>query len=135
MRSSMVFLQRGPKTLIKRMTELLAKLTRPRIVKSQPLPIPLMMGAVTREPTQENMFRMKLLRATPSEDFLGMNSVNMVVTILKMSIDPIPKKKFAIIWREVDLISNCGPFPRSCKTVNIPERAKTLPCPHSNRTR
>ena len=97
MRSSMVFLQRGPKTLIKRMTELLAKLTRPRIVKSQPLPIPLMMGAVTREPTQENMFRMKLLRATPSEDFLGMNSVNMVVTILKMSIDPIPKKKFAII--------------------------------------
>jgi hypothetical protein len=56
-----------------------------------------MMGAVTTDPTQEKMFRMKLLSATPSEDFLGMNSVNMVVTILKINIEPIPKKKFAII--------------------------------------
>jgi hypothetical protein len=79
------------------MTELLAKLTTPRMVKSHPLPMPLIMGAVTRDPTQEKIFRMKLLRATPSEDFLGINSVNIVVTILKMSIEPIPKKKFAII--------------------------------------
>lgn len=67
------------------------------MVKSHPLPIPLMMGAVTREPTQEKMFRIKLLSATPSDDFLGMNSVNMVVTMLKISIEPMPKKKFAII--------------------------------------
>jgi hypothetical protein len=38
---------------------------------------------------------------------LGMNSVNMVVTILKMSIEPMPKKKFAIIWDD-ELISNCA---------------------------
>jgi hypothetical protein len=79
------------------MTELLARATRPRIVKSQPLPIPLIIGAVTRDPTQEKMFRTKLFRATPSEDFLGMNSVSIVVTMLKMSIDPTPKKKLAII--------------------------------------
>jgi hypothetical protein len=69
------------------------------MVKSHPLPMPLMIGAVTTEPTQEKMFRMKLLRATPSEDFFGMNSVSMVVTILKMSIEPIPKKKLAIIYQ------------------------------------
>lgn len=57
----------------------------------------LMIGAVTNEPTQEKMFRIKLFSATPSEDFLGMNSVNIVVTMLKMSMDPMPKKKFAII--------------------------------------
>lgn len=79
------------------MTELLAKLTRPKIVKSQPLPMPLMIGAVTRDPTHEKIFRMKLFRATPSEDFFGMNSVSMVVTMLKMSIDPMPKKKLATI--------------------------------------
>lgn len=81
------------------MTALLAKLTRPRIVNSHPLPMPPMMGEVTRDPTQEKMFRMKLLRATPSEDFFGMNSVSMVVTMLKMSMEPIPKKKLATIYR------------------------------------
>ena len=71
------------------------------MVKIQPLPIAPMIGAVTTEPTQEKMFRMKLLRATPSEDFFGMNSVSMVVTILKMSMEPIPKKKLAIIYQIV----------------------------------
>ena len=68
------------------------------MVKSHPLPIPANIGAVAREPTQEKMFRMKLFSATPSEDFLGMNSVSMVVTTLKMSTEPMPKKKLAIIY-------------------------------------
>lgn len=54
-------------------------------------------GAVTKEPTQEKIFLMKLFSATPEEAFLGMNSVNIVVAMLKISIDPMPKKKFAII--------------------------------------
>lgn len=82
---------------MRKMTELLASPSSPRIVNSQPLPMALMIGAVTNEPTQEKIFRMKLFSATPSEDFFGMNSVNMVVTMLKMSMDPIPKKKLAII--------------------------------------
>lgn len=95
--ASIFSLQRGPYTRIASMTELLAKLTKPIIVNNQPSPIPSIIGAVTRDPTQEKMFRMKLFRATPSEDFFGMNSVSIVTTILKMSMEPIPKKKFAII--------------------------------------
>jgi hypothetical protein len=49
-----------------------------------------MTGAATTAPTQENMFRTKLLTATPFDDCLGMNSVSMVVAMAKMSIDPIP---------------------------------------------
>lgn len=49
------------------------------------------------EPTHEKMLRMKLFSATPEDDFLGINSVSMVVAILKMSIEPMPKKKLAII--------------------------------------
>lgn len=81
-----------------RIVRLLANATRPRIVKVQPLPMAPMTGAATKEPMHENMFRMKLLTATPLDDFLGMNSVSMVVATLKMSIDPTPKKKLAIIW-------------------------------------
>src|ERR1700709_1674230 len=73
--------------------------TRPKMVKNQPLPMPRRIGDVTMMPTQEKMFRMKLFSATPDEDRLGMNSVSMVVTMPKMSMEPMPKKKFAIIWR------------------------------------
>lgn len=56
-----------------------------------------MIGEATIAPTQEKMLRTKLLSATPADDFLGMNSVNMVVAMPKISIDPIPKKKLATI--------------------------------------
>jgi hypothetical protein len=79
-------------------TRALVKPMSPRIVKSQPLPMALMRGAVIREPTQEKIFRTKLFRATPIDDFLGMNSVSMVVTMLKMIMEPIPKKKLAMIY-------------------------------------
>ena len=78
-------------------TALLANATNPRMVNSHPFPIASMIGAVTRDPTHEKMFRIKLFKATPADAFLGMNSVNIVVAILKISIDPIPKKKLAII--------------------------------------
>ena len=94
----MDFLQRGPNTFMIINTELLAKAARPRIVKSQPFPMASMIGAVTKDPTQEKMFRMKLFSATPDDDFLGMNSVNIVVTILKISMDPTPKKTLATIY-------------------------------------
>lgn len=90
--------QREPNTLIMKSVELLAKATRPRIVKSQPFPMALMIGAVTKEPIHEKMFRIKLFNATPADAFFGMNSVNIVVAMLKISMDPIPKKKFAIIY-------------------------------------
>jgi hypothetical protein len=66
-------------------------------VNSHPLPIATIIGAVTRDPTQEKIFRIKLFSATPEEDFLGINSVSIVVAMLKISIEPMPKKKFAII--------------------------------------
>lgn len=81
------------------MTALLANAMRPRMVKSHPFPIALMMGDVTTPPTQEKILRTKLLTATPEADRLGMNSVSMVVAMLKMSMEPIPKKKPAIIWQ------------------------------------
>lgn len=61
-----------------------------RIVKSHPFPMALMIGTATMAPTQEKMFRTKLLTATPLDDFLGMNSVNIVVAIANMSIEPTP---------------------------------------------
>jgi hypothetical protein len=85
------------------MTELLAKLTRPRMVKSHPfqygdhhahrIHAKKVLG---RRSSQQLHAKHLLLR---SEDFFGMNSVSMVVTILKMSIEPIPKKKLAIIYQ------------------------------------
>jgi hypothetical protein len=67
------------------------------MVKIQPLPMAVMTGAVTKDPTHEKMFRTKLLSATPDDDFFGMNSVSIVVAMLKISIEPMPKKKLAII--------------------------------------
>ena len=115
---------------MRRMTPLLAKLTRPRIVNSHPFPIPPMMGAVTTHPMQEKIFRTKLFRATPSDDFFGMNSVSIVVTILKMSMEPMPKKKFAIIYR-AEVSGMCG----FSKHDDIPEQAKILPFLRPIRTR
>lgn len=96
-RASIDFLQRGPKTLMIYRVELLANATRPRIVKSQPLPMASIIGAVTKDPTHEKMFRMKLFSATPADAFFGINSVNIVVAIPKIIMDPTPKKKLAII--------------------------------------
>lgn len=104
MRASIDCLHRGPKILIARITELLATATRPRIVKIQPLPIASMIGAATMDPAHEKILRTKLLSATPAEDFFGMNSVSIVVTMPKMSIEPTPKKKFAIIYLWVSRI-------------------------------
>lgn len=61
------------------------------------MPIPLIIGAVTKDPTHEKIFRTKLFSATPDDDFFGINSVSIVVAMLKMSIEPAPKKKLAII--------------------------------------
>ena len=63
-----------------------------------------MIGLVTSVVTNANMFRVKLFRATPADDFLGMNSVSIVVVVLKISIDPTPKKKLAIICSRVRLV-------------------------------
>lgn len=95
--ASIDFLIREPYTLMIQSTLLLAKHTKPRMVKSQPFPIPPRMGAVTKDPTHEKMFRTKLFSATPDEDFSGINSVSIVVDILKISMEPMPKKKLAII--------------------------------------
>lgn len=57
-------------------------------------------GAATTPPTQEAMFLMKLFRATPAEERLGINSVNIVVDMLKINIDPTPKKKLATIYTQ-----------------------------------
>lgn len=95
--ASIDFLQRGPYILITNNTELLANANRPKMVNNQPLPMASMIGAVTNDPTHEKMFRTKLFKATPADDFFGMNSVSMVVTMLKINIDPTPKNTLATI--------------------------------------
>lgn len=80
------------------MTELLANETIPNMVNVQPLPIALNKGAATILATHEKMFLTKLLTATPEDDFAGINSVNIVVTIVKMRREPTPKRKLPIIW-------------------------------------
>jgi hypothetical protein len=72
------------------MTVALDSVQIPRMVNSQPLPIAAMIGAPTMAPTQERIFRQKLFKATPDDDFRGMNSVNMVVDMANISIDPSP---------------------------------------------
>lgn len=51
--------------------------TIPRIVNSQPLPIPLIAGSARSVPRKLKMLRMQLLSATPLLAFFGMNSVNL----------------------------------------------------------
>jgi hypothetical protein len=94
---SILIFPRIAKYLIAKMTELLAKDKIPKIVKTQPFPIPWMIGAATTLPMQEEIFRRKLLTATPDEVFLGIISVRMVVTKVKMRREPIPKRKLPII--------------------------------------
>ncbi len=104
----MAILQRGPKVFIDHMVahpKLRAITQRP--VNSQPFPMATISGSVTTEPTQEKMLRTKLFSAicrtvsvyeavyntcapTPLLAFLGINSVNMVVTNAKISILPRP---------------------------------------------
>lgn len=62
----------------------------PRMVKSHPFPMALMIGTPTAPPMQEKMFLTKLLTATPEEDLSGMNSVSIVVAIAKISMEPTP---------------------------------------------
>ena len=95
--ASIDFLQRGPYILITNKTELLANANRPKMVNNQPLPMASIIGAVTNDPTHEKMFLIKLFNATPADDFFGMNSVSMVVTMLKINMDPTPKNTLATI--------------------------------------
>ena len=74
-------------------TTLLEAAITPNPVKSHPFPIAVIRGWAIIPPTQENRFLIKLLTATPDDDFRGMNSVSIVVAIEKMSILPRPKKK------------------------------------------
>ena len=67
-----------------------------QIVKHQPFPIARIMGSAMIPETVAKMFLIKLFAAIPCDAFLGMNSVNIVVTMPKMSIVEMPKKKFAI---------------------------------------
>lgn len=53
-------------------------------------------GAATTPPTHEKIFRRKLFTAMPVEALRGMNSVSIVVAMLKINMLPTPKKKFAI---------------------------------------
>jgi hypothetical protein len=87
---SILSLHRGPNFLIAHITMLLVNAQIPRIVNSQPSPIALIVGVATIAPTHEKMLRIKLLTATPVDDFRGMNSVSIVVAIAKMIIDPMP---------------------------------------------
>ena len=80
----------GPNRLIAQMTRLEENAQSPKMVKSQPLPMLVSNGTPTTPPTHEKMFRMRLFTATPLDDFLGMNSVSIVVAIAKMSMDPTP---------------------------------------------
>ena len=80
----------GPNFFIAQMTEALEKAHNPRIVKSHPFPMASISGAPTIPPAHEKQFRIRLFKATPELDFLGMNSVNMVVTMAKISMEPIP---------------------------------------------
>jgi len=68
------------------------------MVHNHPLPIALMSGAAIIAPTHENIFRTKLFTAIPVEAFRGINSVNIVVAMAKMIIEPTPKKKRAMSW-------------------------------------
>lgn len=95
--SSIVIRHFGPCRLIAQTTKLLANAIIPRIVKIQPFPMALINGAATILPTHEKIFLIKLLTATPDDDFCGINSVSIVVTIVKMSKDPTPNKKLPII--------------------------------------
>lgn len=70
------------------------------MVNSQPLPMASMTGAAITPPTHEKILRIKLLTATPVEAFLGRNSVSIVVDMLKMIIEPAPKKKIDTICAE-----------------------------------
>lgn len=76
----------------------LANVQMHRMVNNHPFPMASISGSATSDPTQEKMFRTKLLSAMPCDAWCGMNSVSIVVMAPNTSIVPTPKKKFAIIW-------------------------------------
>ena len=74
----------------------LSRQTKKAIVKSQPFPIALISGCATMAAPQPMLLRIRLVTATPLVVFRGTNSVITVVVTLEMSMNPKPKKKFAI---------------------------------------
>ena len=111
------------------MTMLLAIATSPSIVNSQPFPMASRRGCATIPPTHEKMFRTKLFVATPDDDFRGINSVSMVVAIPKTSIDPTPKKKFAMSYVKRQLTCSIVKV-----RIDLQVRPKRLPFEQSIRT-
>ena len=96
--SLMACLHRGPIFFMVMMDMMqITKAAIPKMVNNQPFPMAWISGEATTEPTQERILRTKVFRATPADDFLGMNSVSMVVAMPKMSMEPTPKKKLANI--------------------------------------
>ena len=92
---SICSLHLGPYRLIAHTTNPLHQAITPKPVNNHPLPIASISGLATIPPTQLKMFLMKLFTATPELLLLGMNSVNIVVDTLKITMEPSPKKKFA----------------------------------------
>jgi hypothetical protein len=78
----------------------LMRAKRPMIVHSHPFPMALMRGAAIMPPTQENIFLTKLLTAMPVDALRGINSVNIVVAMANIIIDPTPKKKRAMSYTD-----------------------------------
>ena len=74
----------------------LSRQTKKAMVKSQPFPIALISGCATMAAPQPMLLRTRLVTATPLVVFRGTNSVITVVVTLEMSMNPKPKKKFAI---------------------------------------
>lgn len=74
----------------------LSRQTKKTMVKSQPFPIALISGCATMAAPQPMLLRTRFVTATPLVVFRGTNSVITVVVTLEMSMNPKPKKKFAI---------------------------------------
>lgn len=63
---------------------------KPTIVNTHPLEMAAIHGAPAMAATHESIFLQKLFTATPDELLLGMNSVNIVVVMAKISMLPTP---------------------------------------------
>lgn len=92
---SICALHRGPYLLMAHITIPLSQASSPKAVNNHPLPMASIKGLAIIPPTQLKIFRIKLFTATPELLFLGMNSVNIVVDKLNITMEPSPKKKFA----------------------------------------
>ena len=118
-------------------------LQSPRIVMSHPLPMALMIGSAIMAPVKEQMLRTKLFRAMPDAARLGMNSVSMVDTSEKISMEPTPKKTMKrqyekdgkVILSTYNLqslgISTAHPSLQSNHTISTKQAREWLPSTHS----